>query len=146
MIFLPRSDLAFFLNRYGSGGRLPYDNISTNGFCVLLTSSSWEKVCCHIFCACGTFIWLGIFDGADVISRHGTLFFWIGMDPVVVYPMLRTSFFSDTCWPCFFLSLFIYDQTDVYHKANMPFSYAYLTFTLRFTCVHLMADTFFLSI
>ena len=44
--------------------------------------------------------------------------------------VLRTSFFSDTCWPCFFLSLFIYDRTDVYHKANMPFTYAYLTFTL----------------
>ena len=39
-------------------------------------------------------------------------------------------FFSYTCLPCFFLSLFIYDRTDVYHKANMPFTYAYLTFTL----------------
>ena len=58
-----------------------------------------------------------------------------------------TNFFSaDTCLPCFFLSLFIYDQTDVYHKANMPFTYAYLVFTLQFTCVRLMANTFLLPI
>ena len=39
-------------------------------------------------------------------------------------------FFFNTCSPCFSLSLFIYDRTDVYHKANMPFTYAYLIFTL----------------
>ena len=62
---------------------------------------------------------------------------------ILCYKLL---FFSDTCLPCFFLSLFIYDRTDIYHKANMPFTYAYLTFTLQFTCVRLMANTFLLPI
>ena len=70
--------------------------------------------------------------------------------PIIYYNMsyycYELLFFSDTCLPCFFLSLFIYDRTDIYHKANMPFTYAYLTFTLRFTCVRLMANTFLLPI
>ena len=58
----------------------------------------------------------------------------------------KLLFFSDTCSPCFSLSLFIYDRTDIYHKANMPFTYACLILTLCMTCVHLMANTFLLPI
>ena len=55
--------------------------------------------------------------------------------------LLRTLFFFATCWTCFYLLFFIYDQTCFYLKANMPFTYVHHIFTLCFTCVCLKANT-----
>ena len=54
--------------------------------------------------------------------------------------------FSTMCMTCFYRLFFIYDRTCIFLKADMPFTYAYHTFTIYFTCVCLEANTPSLSI
>ena len=92
---------------------------SSQTFKVLATNSAVVSSC--------TF---PILQDVQLFCDHGT--FW---SHLICYE----PFFSLTC-VC--LPFFIYDQTCIYLKANMPVTYVYPIFMLCFTCVCLKANTF----
>ena len=55
--------------------------------------------------------------------------------------VLQTLFTFHMCTPCFHLLFFIYDWHVVTLRPTCLFTYAYLIFTLHFTCVCLKANT-----
>ena len=55
--------------------------------------------------------------------------------------VLQILFFSDTCWPCFLLLIFIYDPHAPSSRLTCLYTCTYLLFTLCFTCVCLKANT-----
>ena len=89
---------------------------------------------------------LAVPDGPTMFmwdSKVEMTFSWgVEVVPICLPLLLQTLLFSNMCPTCIYLPFFISDQTCIYLKANMPFTYVHPIFTLCFTCVHLKASTF----
>ena len=109
-----------------------YEKI-TNG---LQVQTADKKIIMHIV-GKGT-----VFITHEVETNSGKISTRSGVLHVYHIPgLLQTLFSFHMCTPCFYLLFFIYDRHALTLRPTCLFTYAYLIFTLHFTCVHLKANT-----
>ena len=117
----------------------PYDPYIPTGHPMLI-SHTWEHAYNLYVCFIVVFFVYFIFFSPEACV-HAIICMFLSFFHFVL-ECVKNSFLLLHVQNMLLLTLFYLWSTCIYLKADMPFPYVHLIFTLCFTCVHLKANTF----